>query len=120
MIGHLTDVPSSDQHTVKPWFNGKVDFSPEVKDLSGEGFALIGGRLDYIDNREVAALVYQRRKHIVNLFTWPSTNGSGPAEESITRQGYHLSSCRSGEMTNWAVSDLNLVELEQFVELIRK
>ena len=110
---HLLDVPSSDHHTVKPWFNGKLDFSPPVKDVAG--FPLLGGRLEYFDGRPAAALIYGRRQHIINLFTWPSS----PAAEIVeTRNGYHLQSW-SG-MTFWAVSDLNEAELRQFIALYRQ
>jgi len=111
---HLLDVPSSDQHTVKPWFNGKLDFSPAVKDVSG--FPLLGGRLEYFDGRPAAALVYGRQ-HIINLFTWPSTVPATVAEE--TRNGFHLETWSAGGMTYWAVSDLNEAELRQFVSLYR-
>lgn len=119
MASHLTDVLTSDQHTVKPWFNGKLDFSPQVRDLSSDGFELIGGRLDYLDNRNVAAIVYQRRKHVINLFTWPSA-GSDEELRVSTQQGYNVLQWRQNGMEYCAASDLNRQELEQFVELLRK
>jgi len=120
MANHLTDVPSSDQHTVKPWFNGRLDFSPPVKDLAGEGFALMGGRLDYLAGRSVAALVYQRRLHVINLMIWPAPGEPDRPLTVGTRQGYHLLHWTRDGMSYWAVSDLNEDEMKQFVGLVQR
>jgi len=118
MMGvHLLDVPSSDQHTVKPWFNGKLDYSPEVKDLSAQGFPLAGGRLEYTSGRSVAALVYRRRQHIVNLYVWPS---APEREMRLSRQGYNLLHWSDAGMSYWVVSDIPARELQQFREAYRK
>jgi anti-sigma factor RsiW len=113
---HLLDVPSSDQHAVKPWFNGKLDFSPLVQDL--DGFPLLGGRLEYFDGHPAAALVYGRHNHIINLFTWPSATDAKAGVQRLN--GYHLQHWSVNGMTYWAVSDLNETELSQFVSLYRR
>ena len=119
MVNHLTDVPSSDQHTVKPWFAGKLDVSPSVVDLQDDGFPLVGGRLDYVENRPVAALAYRRREHVINLFVWPSSSTGATGETLDTRQGYNVISWTSDHTNFWAVSDLNATELRQFGQLVR-
>jgi anti-sigma factor RsiW len=120
MANHLTDVSSSDQHTVKPWFNGKLDISPPVSDLTAQGFALVGGRLDYLDQRPVAALVYRHRQHIINLFVWPTgTELNATATAAMTRQGYNLLHWHDNGLAYWAVSDLAVVDLNEFERLVR-
>jgi anti-sigma factor RsiW len=120
LIGdHLIDVPSSDQHTVKPWFNGRVDFAPDVKDLTGSGFPLVGGRVDYIAGKTVAALVYKRRQHVINLFVWPS-GPPGNASSEVVRQGYNIVHWDQAGLDYWAISDVSLADLNQFRTLYRQ
>jgi anti-sigma factor RsiW len=116
---HLVDVPSCDQHTVKPWFNGKLDFSPQVTDLAAQGFPLAGGRLDYAENRTIAALVYQRRKHFINLFIWPSGGGEIVPAKELSRQGYNIVHWNGSDMTYWAITDAAMPDLEQFAQLLQ-
>lgn len=117
MVSHLTDVQSSDQHTVKPWFNGKLDFSPAVMDLQAQGFPLIGGRLDYLQKQPVAALVYKRRAHVVNVFI---RRGDGAAQSMrlAHQQGYNLIHWRKNGLDYALVSDLNEKELQQMAGLL--
>ncbi len=119
MLDHKTDVASSDHHTVKPWFDGKVDFAPPVLDLAERGFPLVGGRLDYVQGRTVAALVYQRHKHFINLFIWPASVNSNTAEKIAVRQGYNVIHWTESGMAFWVVSDLNRAELGEFAKLIK-
>jgi anti-sigma factor RsiW len=116
----LVDVVSSDQHTVKPWFDGKIDFAPDVRDLSADGFPLIGGRLDYLDGKTVVALVYQRNKHPINLFITPAPRSRSTSATVATRRGYNVLSWTENEMNYWAVSDLNEAELRQFTQLFNR
>jgi anti-sigma factor RsiW len=119
MVDHLVDVASSDQHTVRPWFNGKIDFAPPVADFTADGFPLVGGRVDYIDGHAVAALVYRRRQHAVNVFVWPAGGGDAGRRE-ISAQGYHLLGWSDAGLQYWAVSDLNTHELETLADLMRQ
>lgn len=121
MVNHLVDVRSTDQHTVKPWFDGKLDFSPVVIDLAPQGYPLIGGRLDYLDNRPVAALVYQHETHVINLFTWPAASATADSPvTTVTRQGYHMMTWTQAGMVYWAVSDIEESKLQTFVQLLRQ
>ena len=117
---HLVDVASSDQHTVKPWFDGKVDFAPDVRDLAAEGFPLVGGRLDYLDNRTVVALVYDRHKHPINVFVVPQSAQTSSRTGTLKRRGYNLVHWSRDGMDYWAVSDLNGLELQQLAERLRR
>lgn len=116
MADHLTDVLTSDQHTVKPWFNGKIDFSPPVSDLAKDGFPLVGGRVDYVGNRAVAALVYRRHGHVINLFVWPA--GSA-AQTSTVHDGYNIKQWSDGGLSFWAISDVAPSDLDEFELLFR-
>ena len=120
MANHLTDVASSDQHTVKPWLDAKLDFAPPVVDLSQQGFPLVGGRLDYLDNRPVAALIYQRRRHFINLFVWPAASDSANTTKAMSHQGYQLLHWVKADFNYWAVSDVNEDDLRTFKQQFEK
>ena len=116
--GHLMDVETSDQHTVKPWFNGKLDVSPPVIDLTAQGFTLLGGRLDYIDGEPVASVVYQRRKHVINLFVAQRLGAKHAGAKTEAIQGYNIRHWSDDGLDYWAVSDLATDELDEFVQKI--
>ena len=116
--GHLTDVASTDQHTVKPWFNGKLDFAPPVKDFTDDGFSLIGGRLDVLGGRNVAVLVYARRKHFINVFVLPTKEPDTPIHPPGLRQGYQWLHWRHQGMEYCAVSDISYADLHELAQLI--
>jgi anti-sigma factor RsiW len=120
MPGHLTDVVSSDQHTVKPWFDGRLDFSPPVPDFASKGFPLVGGRMDYIGARAVATLVYARRLHMISVTLWPRGAGPDGGPAAWTRQGYHLLHWNTPEYTYWVASDLGQAELRQFAAMLQQ
>jgi anti-sigma factor RsiW len=117
---HLTDVASTDQHTVKPWFNGRLDFSPPVYDFAERGYPLIGGRLDYVGSGPVAALVYGRRQHVIDVLLWPTQRGPTGGPAAVTRQGYHMLHWSAPDYTYWVVSDLGVTELGEFSRLWRQ
>ena len=112
--GHLTDVISTDQHTVKPWFNGKLDVSPPVVDLTAQGFTLIGGRLDYVDARAIGAIVYRRRAHVINLFVAQTASAERQPARMDTIQGFNIRRWSEAGLNYWAVSDLAADELAEF------
>ena len=118
MVEHLTDVASSDRHTVKPWFDGKLDFAPDVKDFAAQDFPLVGGRLDYLNGRAVAALVYRRNKHLINVFVWPSRNAGDDKTENL--RGYSVINRDARGLHYCLVSDLNEKELRELADLLVK
>ena len=120
MGDHLFDVRSTDQHTVKPWFLGKLDFSPPVVDLASIGFPLVGGRLDYLDGRPVAALVYQRREHTINVFVAPAAENASRSLETRSLRGFHIHHWDHQGMSFWVVSDLNDAELSEFTRALER
>lgn len=118
LVDHLVDVRSSDQHVVKPWFIGRVDFAPDVKELAQRDFPLVGGRLDYVGGQRVAAVVYRRNQHMINVFVWRAGGQDRPPGH-LEHQGYHLIRWTDNGRMFWVVSDLNERELGEFVELLR-
>lgn len=118
MADHLMDIASSDQHSVKPWIAGKLEFSPPVEDLSAQGYALAGGRLDYLNDHDVMALVYRRHGHVINLFVWPDAAGADSPLRSDSHRGYNLVHFSRAGMVFWAVSDLNAEELMAFAAML--
>jgi mycothiol system anti-sigma-R factor len=119
ITNRLTDVESSDQHTVKPWFNGKVDFSPPVKDLAAEGFPLVGGRLDYVDGRPIAALLYRHRQHWISVFMWPELSAKDSAPRGFSKRGYDITEWSAEGLRFYVVSDIASPELGRLVALLR-
>ena len=117
LVGHLVDIPTSNRHVVKPWFNGKVDFAPPVPELADQGFPLVGGRLDYIDDHEVAAIVYRRHLHVINLFVRPAHTLSLPGEVATRHEGYGLVRWTAGGLEYWAVSDVEMGDLKLFRQI---
>jgi len=118
MVDHLTDVASSDLHTVKPWFDGKIDFAPDVKDFAAEGFSLVGGRLDYLNGRAVAALVYRRNRHLINVFVWPTATADSGKETTENHRGYNVIYRQKNRLQYCLVSDLNEKELVELAHLL--
>ena len=119
MAQHITDIPSSDRHTVKPWFIGKLDFAPPVFDFTAQGFALIGGRMDYLQSQTAAALVYEHNKHIINLFIAPTTEADSPKTDDLKKRGYNLVTWQKNHMKFVAISDMDMNGLAAFSKLFR-
>ena len=119
MPNHLTDVASNDQHNVKPWFNGRLDYSPAVPRFDDQGYPLLGGRVDYVGGRPVAVVVYGRRQHLINVFSWPAAGADAPLSATASN-GYTMYRWRSGGIEHWVVSDVNAAELKTFAGMIQR
>lgn len=119
MANHLVDVVSTDHHSVKPWFAGRLDFSPPIYDLASRGYTLAGGRVDYLNSRPVAAVVYRRGAHVINLFIWPEHAGDAAPVPPLVREGYNVRHWTKLGMSCWAVSDMNAAELARFEQIVR-
>jgi anti-sigma factor RsiW len=119
MANHLTDLTSSERHAVKPWLANRLDFAAPVGDFDAQGFSLLGGRVDYLDGKPVAALVYRHRQHIINVFVWPSGDRDGPIRIS-THRGFNSTNFESGGMSYWIVSDLNTTDLQKLAALLQQ
>lgn len=120
MADHLTDLTSAERHFVKPWLSSRLDFAPPVHDLAGEGFSLVGGRLDYLGGKATAAIVYRHRQHVINVFVWPAAGSGDSTIRASTHRGYNCATFESGGMSHWAVSDLNPGDLHKLAELIQR
>jgi anti-sigma factor RsiW len=120
MADHLTDLASAERHSVKPWLSSRLDFAPPVHDLEGEGFSLVGGRLDYLGGKAAAAIVYRYRQHVINVFVWPAAISAQNTIRPSNHRGYNTVTFESGGMVYWAVSDLNHGDLHKLAELIQR
>lgn len=120
MADHLFDVQSTDQHTVKPWFHGKLDYAPPVRDFATEGYPLVGGRLDVLEGQSVAALIYQRRQHPINVFVWPTSDSGNSRPRNLQRNGYNLIEWKKDGMEYWLISDLSDNELRAFAQMLQQ
>jgi anti-sigma factor RsiW len=120
MADHLTDLTSAERHSVKPWLSSKLDFAPPVHDFASEGFALLGGRLDYVGGKPAAAIVYRYRQHLINVFVWPSAESSNSPVRISNYRGYNSTSFHSGGMSYWTVSDLNFDDLRKLTTLLQR
>jgi anti-sigma factor RsiW len=120
LVDHLTDLASAERHSVKPWLSNRLDFAPRVIDLSNEGFSLAGGRLDYLGEKRVAAIVYRYRQHVINVFVWPSATRHDPSIRAATYRGYNVVQFEVDGMNYWAVSDLNRDDLRKLATLLKR
>ena len=120
MADHLTDLTSAERHSVKPWLSNRLDFAPPVHDFASEGFSLLGGRLDYVGGKSAAAIVYRHRQHLINVFVWPSAESNDSPIRISNHRGYNSTSFKSGGMSYWTVSDLNIDDLHKLANLLQR